>query len=91
MSGELRVEGVGKAYRVWGSEWLRAASWFGLPTRPREEHWVLRDVSFSIAPGEAVGVIGQNGAGKSTLLADHRYRAADRRTGHADWPGRRHP
>lgn len=68
MSGELRVEGVGKAYRVWGSEWLRAASWFGLPTRPREEHWVLQDVSFSIAPGEAVGVIGQNGAGKSTLL-----------------------
>ncbi len=68
MSGELRVEGVGKAYRVWGSEWLRAASWFGLPTHPREEHWVLRDVSFSIAPGEAVGVIGQNGAGKSTLL-----------------------
>lgn len=68
MSGEMRVEGVGKAYRVWGSEWLRAASWFGLPTRPREEHWVLRNVSFTIAPGEAVGVIGQNGAGKSTLL-----------------------
>ncbi|MGO4719384.1 ABC transporter ATP-binding protein [Stenotrophomonas indicatrix] len=68
MSGEMRVEGVGKAYRVWGSEWMRAASWFGLPTRPREENWVLRNVSFTIAPGEAVGVIGQNGAGKSTLL-----------------------
>lgn len=68
MSGEMRVEGVGKAYRVWGSEWMRAASWFGMPTRPKEEHWVLRDVSFTIAPGEAVGVIGQNGAGKSTLL-----------------------
>lgn len=64
----MRVESVGKAYRVWGSEWMRALSWFGVPARPKEEHWVLRDVSFTIAPGEAVGVIGQNGAGKSTLL-----------------------
>jgi homopolymeric O-antigen transport system ATP-binding protein len=68
MSGELHVENLGKSYRQWGSEWRRVASWLVPSVAPREEHWVLKDVSFSIGPGEAVGIVGQNGAGKSTLL-----------------------
>ncbi|MEW6337910.1 MAG: ABC transporter ATP-binding protein [Acidobacteriota bacterium] len=33
-----------------------------------EEHWALRDVTFSIRPGERVAVVGHTGAGKSTLV-----------------------
>lgn len=68
MSSLLVVNGLGKAYRQYSSEWQRVLGWLGLRRRTVAEHWVISDVSFTLAPGEVVGIIGHNGAGKSTLL-----------------------
>src|SRR5215211_3330680 len=39
-------------------------------SHPKEQRdfWAVRDLSFSVAPGEVLGIIGANGAGKSTVL-----------------------
>ncbi len=68
MRSVLQVNNVTKTFRDYGSEWQRILSWFGFAFRPAEEHHILKKINFSIADGEAVGIIGQNGAGKSTLL-----------------------
>ncbi len=64
----LEVHQLGKSYRQYKSELRRVLSWFGFNFSPVAENWVLKDISFSIRPGEAIGIVGQNGAGKSTLL-----------------------
>ena len=33
-----------------------------------KEFWALKNVSFTVRPGEVLGIIGRNGAGKSTIL-----------------------
>lgn len=68
MSNVLEVLNVGKSFKEYNSEFQRISSWFGLNPKPCKEHQILKNINFSIAPGEAVGIVGQNGAGKSTLL-----------------------
>src|SRR5690554_4371986 len=66
---EVQVVNVGKAYKTYPSQWARLAEWVIPNSKPRHTlKWVLRDINFSLQPGEALGIVGMNGAGKSTLL-----------------------
>ena len=63
------VKDLGKAYRQYPKRWSRLVEW--LSPFQRAHHnlkWVMRDISFTVKQGDAVGIIGINGAGKSTLL-----------------------
>ena len=65
----IRIQQLGKCYHIYDrpQDRLKQSLWRGRRKYYRE-FWALKDVSFEVARGQTVGIIGRNGSGKSTLL-----------------------
>ena len=65
----IHVQSLGKAYKQYPTRWSRLVEWLDPRNKPHHQlRWILRDINFTLQPGEALGILGMNGAGKSTLL-----------------------
>ncbi|HXX86233.1 MAG TPA: ABC transporter ATP-binding protein [Casimicrobiaceae bacterium] len=65
----LSVRSLSKRFELYERpvDRLKQTLWRGRRQFYRE-FWALREVGFTLSPGQALGVIGRNGSGKSTLL-----------------------